>query len=553
VGSRSILASIEEWASCWPTPECPVGDVRPSTDGVQSVLPLGRTPSGAVVGPPVEDHQGRHLAVLGQTGMGKSSLLIALARRALTNSGGVVFDPLGDTVRSLRGELSPREAARCLWISPDASGVELNALDGIVGGTFDDPMRSERRLNDLVHALRRVRSGRYTDSGYWGPRLEEMVTRALRAASAFPDGTLIDAHTLLSTSTRLGRPIPTAALEGVRELADRIRDRPEDADGARRLLHEVVRSPVLTRMLAADRPRLRARDLVTPGRIVLISGEAAEVGESTARYLLSVLLALVWSELLARSETTKTYVLLDEAQWFSHESLAEMLRLGRRKNVHVVLATQAVASLPEAVAEAVWTNVSDLVAFRGSPEEAREIARIAPGIPAEALLSLPRGRAAVMIGKGESVHWLRTIRLPTRAPVSMPDRGRALPAHGASPPPPVERSTADAPPENVPPTTSTGLGRLEAVWEELSRISAGTPNDDPFVVDLTELRRRADAGGKWVRAVGATLSRGGALVRVDRTDVGRRWAIDRAQFRRIVSEVRQGSTDDSPSPSPQPS
>jgi DNA helicase HerA-like ATPase len=531
---------LEEFVSMWPSPDCEVGGPSDRIGDPRIRLPLGRTVDGVVTGPLLEAHQGRHLAILGETGMGKSSLLVALASRALRDAGGVVFDPVGDTVRSLRVELGSLDPGRCLWIAPDTLEVGLNALEGIGGG--DDPIRSERRLTDLVHALRRVRAGRYSESSYWGPRLEEMITRALRAGSALPEGTLLESHTLLATSTRLGRSIPPNASEAVRELADRIRDRPEDADGARRLLHEVVRNPVLARMLCTPHPTVRARDLVTPGQIVLISGDATVVGESTARYLLSVLLALVWSELLARPTPAKTFIVLDEAQWFSNDSLAEMLRLGRRKNVHVVLATQAIASLPETVAEAVWTNVSDFVAFRGSPEEAREFSRAARGVPAEALLALPRGEAVVLLGKGESVRWVRTVRLPS-ARAGGP--GGTPPGTG----PPDEGGAGEGPAEN----STLPKPSVYRVFEELHRISSETSEGGSILVDLEQLRRRVDPEGSSVRRVGSILSRAGALARVDRLEGGPQWVIDRGRFSELVPALVHRDFDDRPSQTPQPS
>jgi hypothetical protein len=520
VGGDSIVVTLEELAALWPSVRCEVGITPPALSGRSELVPLGRTADGAVTGPTFEAHQGRHIAVLGETGMGKSSLLVALTRRVFRGSGGVVFDPLGETARSLRGELAPADRARTLWVAPDALEIGFNALEGI--GDTDDAVRSERRLNDLVHALRRVRAGRYTDSGYWGPRLEEMVTRALRAAASLPEGTLLDAHTLLATSTRVGKPVPSSAIEAVRELADRIRDRPEDADGARRLLHEVVRNPVLSRMLCTSRPTVRTRDLVRPGRIVLLSGDAARVGETTARYLLSVLLALVWSELLSRPEAAKTFVVLDEAQWFSNDSLAEMLRLGRRKNVHVVLATQAIASLPESVGEAVWTNVSDFVAFRGSPEEAREFARVAPGVSAEALLSLPRGEAAVLIGKGEQVRWVRTIRWPAHPAAA----GTESWGSGA----PEEDSPEDDETELAGPAGRLGASGLDQVLGELLRLAATEDPSKPLIVSVPELRQKFDPGGEGARQAGGILSRSGALTRTERSSLGRVWVIDRARL-----------------------
>ncbi|MCI4365082.1 MAG: DUF87 domain-containing protein [Thermoplasmata archaeon] len=549
-GPRGITLSIEELAAYWPTPGCPVEFEPRRAADTRKLVPFGRTSAGVVVGPRIDPHQGRHTAVLGETGMGKSSLLVAVARRTLRDAGGVVFDPLGETVRSLRTELGTLAGGPAVWLAPDAPGVTLNALEGIACGELDDPVRSERRLNDLVHALRRVRAGRYADSGYWGPRLEEMVTRASRAASGFPNGTLVDAHTLLATGARLGRPVPSAASESVRELADRIRDRPEDADGARRLLHEVVRNPVLLRMLCAPQPTIRTRDLVAPRRVVLVSGDAARVGESTARYLLSVLLALVWSELLARPEPAKTFVILDEAQWFAHDSLAEMLRLGRRKNVHVLLATQSVGSLPDNVREAIWTNVADFVAFRGSPEEAREFSRAAPGAPAESILSLPRGEAAVLLGKGETVRWLRTARLPA-----------AIESSDDEPPEPT--SPPGGPSEGTNPSSSStpvrlnprGQGALDpsGILDDLVRAAEGTPGDLPYVVELGDLRRRLDPGGSSVRSVGSLLARSHALIRVERTETGPRWVIDRARLSDLGRRPRTVPRADADSTPPQPS
>lgn len=501
------------------------------------ILPLGRAVTGRVVGIPVESGQGRHLTVLGETGMGKSSTLVAVARKASTLGGVVLFDPLGETARSFWADLPPYGRSHATWVSPTEPASAINALEG-VGRSEEDPVLSDRRLNDLVHALRRVRSGRYADSGYWGPRLEEMLTRALRAAARFPEGTLADAHTLLETGARTHRVIPPSAQEDVRELSDRIRQRPDDAEGARRLLYEVIRSPVLHRMLCERHPSAHVRDLVQPGRIAVISGDASTVGESVARYLLAVYLALVWSELLARASTAKTFVVLDEAQWFSHESLAEMLRLARRRNVHVVLATQTVGSLPETVADAVWTNVSDFVAFRGSPEEARELSRATPGISAEEILALPRGHAAVLLGKGNSVDWLRT----------------------AGRPPPSAEGERDGtrPPDSSPGDGGVGAGleeppaSAERVLEWIRARANSLTSGENLRVDLSELRKRVDPSGRALRQVGANLGRAGALLSSERTNSGAVWVVDPKRI-----PVRSEPVDPAPSveaaTAPQPS
>jgi Helicase HerA, central domain len=529
-GAPGVVLTVEEWERFWPRPSCLAPGRRRMAGGA---LPLGRVSSGVVVELPVEIDQGRHLAVLGETGMGKSSLLVALARRAVALGGGVFFDPLGDTVRALRAELPPGLRERTVWVGPEDGTWRVNALEGIGAGSHGDAMRSERRLNDLVHALRRVRAGRFEASSYWGPRIEEMVTRALRAAAAFPRGTMVDAHTLLETAGRLGHPLPPEAGEPVRELMDRIRERPEDRDGARRLLHEVARSPVLVRMLCEPEPTHSTRDLVAPGRLVLLSGDAGQVGEGTARYLLSVYLALVWSELLAREGNPKTFVVLDEAHLFAHESLAEMLQLGRRRNVHVVLATQAIASLAPPVADSVWTNVSDFVAFRGSPAEAREFARASAGVAPEAILALPRGSAAVLLGKGHEVRWVRTARRPSWGHRPAVD-----------PPAPTEEARGPEPPAERPPDPAL------PVLVELARRTARLPSGAPLEVALDELRREVDPRGEAVRRAGTLLGRLGLLSRVEHGDEGPRWVIEPAGFSELRAQAGLTSPEDSHAPQP---
>jgi energy-coupling factor transporter ATP-binding protein EcfA2 len=486
-----------------------VGPDPPTT----RVLALGRREDGRAVGPGVEPHQGRHLAVLGETGMGKSSLLTAICQSVAPTDGLILFDPFGDTARLVRSGLSGVAADRVRWIDPSAARG-LNALSAVSEGPRA-ATGSGRRLNALVHALRRVRESRYADGGFWGPRLEEMLGRALRAAASLPGGTLLEAHALLAAEGRGFRTVPPESMEAVRALADRIRARPEDAEGARRLLFELARDADLVRLLCAREPSFEAAELVRPGEVVLLAGDASVVGESTARYLLSVFLALVWAELLARPAATKTWVVLDEAQWFAHEALAEMLRMARRCNVHVVLATQAVGSLPELVREALWTNVSDLVVFRGSPADAREIARSVRGASPESILCLPRGRALLLLGKGNSVERIRAARtiLPCRG--DRPRVGRALAEVG---PPSGSPNTDPAGGDNDP-------GILPVV-HALERLARDREPSEPLRVSLSRLRHEADPSGRWVREVGNRLARSGALLESGRDEQGSFWTVD---------------------------
>jgi uncharacterized protein DUF87 len=512
---RSLLTDREMLA--WmPEADRPrsVSTVRRSPPG----LPIGRTDSGVAAELPVEVGQGRHFAVVGETGMGKSSLLVSIALRAGRRGNVLLLDPLGETAEALATELR-RSGRRFRWIAPTALNVGINALGAYHDALGTDPVRAQREVDGIVQTLRRVRAARYGATPYWGPRLEEMLALAVRAAGSIDGGTLEDAHALLARLGFARTVAPADARPVIDELAARVRDRPDDAEGARRLLLEIVRDPSLRRLLCTRASAFAVADLVAPGETVLISGQAAVVGETTARYLLSMYLALLWAALLSRPGTPKTFVLLDEAQWFANESLGELLRLARRRNVHVGLATQSLASLEEGVREAVRTNVADLVVFRAGADEARELARGVPGLTADQLVGLPRGLAAALLGKGEALRWIRTARPPA--------------SEAGSGPAPYEVSPRQVEPRWVSASASPGLRpvgreRLALPVALVERLRSTDPAG-LLEVDLADLRHVEGVDERTIRSLGGILGRSGALVRAERRAGGTVWWLDPAR------------------------
>ncbi|HYK92871.1 MAG TPA: DUF87 domain-containing protein [Thermoplasmata archaeon] len=496
-----------------------------SIPGPGDRIPVGRSTDGGTVAIEVPTDEGRHLCVLGETGMGKSTALVALALHAARRHGVVLFDPIGDTARRFEGLLPAVARSRLLHCSPVDSSVSLNAIEGVRPTPRGDP-RSERTRLDLVTALRRVRAFRYTDAAFWGPRVEDVLGRAIQAAALIPNGTLDDAALLLE-----GRPdsvhlAPGATLPSAAEaLLDVARFRPEEVDGTRRLLTEVTRNETLHRMLCDRRATHRAADLVQAGRITVISGEAPLTGELTTRYLLAIDLALVWAELLARTPASKCFLILDEAQWYAHESVAEILRLGRRSNVHLVLATQALAALPEAVREALLTNAADFLLFRGSPDDAREFARWQGEVDAAELLSLDRGEAVLLLGKGRRSLHLRAAPIPP--PAEDPPVSSGTPPSAAPPP--------DGPPATKTPLLPPDSGADPPTVEELLRAAADAGSGMPLLeFPLTPCRARVDPSGEQVRAVGRRLQRVGALRDRRRDPRGPVWVLDRTTLLEAV-------------------
>jgi hypothetical protein len=523
LGAATLVLSSAEVAMLFPRPGCPFPAAAGEASSGARPLVVGTGPGGRPTRLWVEPDQGRHMLVLGETGMGKSTLLVRLAAQAARWGGVLLFDPVGDTGRRLLAALPAGRRGQVLWVSPTRSPIAVNALSGCSGADRSDAIRSERAIENLVLALRRVRSQRYGETPFWGPRIEETARRALAAAAAVPSGTIVEAERILAEPARRPRGVPPEAQEAFDALRQRAIERPEEVDGARRLLGEIAANGVLRRMLCAPEPRCTVAQWVAPGRITVLTGEAAEVGESTARYLLAVQLALVWSELMARPVAAKVFLALDEAQWYAHESVAEILRMGRRANVHLWLSTQALASLPETVAEASRTNAADLVQFRGSPGEVRELHRWVPAASEGSVLALSKGESLVLRGKGEAVEWTST---PLSAPRLPDEEALAMLAEAGRPLWPRGEEEGSAP-DGALRAPSDGWGGPEArfLWLALRAGAEQRPSGSRLEVVLEDLRARFDPSGERLRRWGSQLAQRGCLEAALDGGRGRVWRL----------------------------
>lgn len=504
---------------------------------------LGRDLKGSSVGLPFEPNQGRHLLILGETGMGKSSLVVRLAWQAARWGSVVILDPIGDTVRELLAGVPNSQTARVSWMSPSALSLTLNLLHELESGGGENPARRERLIGDIVGALRRVRAGRYAESSYWGPRLEEMLSQSIRAASRWPGASLSVAERLLTPEGIPGRNVPETARDVVGDLRRRIERAPQDGDGARRLLSEITRSELLRELLDADVPTWSVSDAIAPGHLSAISGDAPRAGESVARYLLAVVLALVWNAVLVRDLPSKTFLILEEAQWYAHESVAEMLRLGRRFNLHVWAVTQSLSSLPDVVREAFATNAADLVMFRGAPSDVRDISRWLPAIAPEGILRMPRGEAAVLIDKGTETRWVRLP--PLRPGTGDVDRFRVVARVGGSP---SNAKAHSATPGEAGLDANSTTGSLDGppFLEVLKEYLHNGPEEPEMTIRPAQLRSRwsavPDLAERRVRSGGRLLVAKKVLLRSGRDGKGSYWVLSRDRLEQMIQSppVRDG-------------
>lgn len=532
---HTTVLSNAEAASWLPPPSFDsFHTIEPHSQDAGGSLNLGVDRRGGALSIPWSEAEGHHMLVAGETGMGKSTLLVLLAAQALNDDACLILvDPLGDTASDLLAQIGEDHLQRTILVAPESSPVEQNLL-AIPDGprTGPDDTRLERRVGELVTSLRRVRAERFGDTFYWGPRIEDVLTRVFLILASFREPNLKDAEDLLTDPSGVHLPFieDPAASQLVKELLEGLKqEKPADLEGARRVIKDVTLSPSMMKVLSSRRPRWDVSMALDPGAITLISTERPLVGQRASSFLASMMLTLLWSRIVARGRgRNKVILLLDEVQEYANESLLDMLRQGRRFNLHVWAATQSLAAIPRELKDGLVTNSRDIVLFRGSPGDSA-MARDDLYLPEdENLMTLGRGEAIAFLNKSRKLarFSIPPFRMsPAERCILGEERMKQVVEHsmrfwGARP--------AEQP--GVPLHENMEKGEVPSASDPIYALLFGAMSLEPgedLVVPLSRVEKlvRGDVGS--LRSLGSVLKGRGALIRSERREGGKYWILSR--------------------------
>lgn len=363
-----------------------------------------------------------HVHVVGQTGTGKSTLLVHLALQDVRAGRAVAMvDPVGDISADFLAVLPPGAEDRlCVIDASDKDwAVGLDLLRG-------DPELVGEHLDGLFARL-------FPDS--WRAKQQVWLRRAILTLAG-TGATLVDVPRLFAEAEFRARTVQ--ALEGadhaIRRLVAEWKAYDEMSATARaqaagplagKLDLLLLRASVLHILgQPTDRDPL---ELLDRGGIVILRAPQGQIGESAASLLSTAFVALVWDHMRARARTSKrppVTLIVDECQMaFSARSLIEMLDLGRKWGLCAVLANQYLGQLGAPLGKAIAANCRTKIVFQVSDEDAWTLGGPSRGyaaLGADRLGGLPVYQAAVRSRARPPV--VVKTRPPARG---SPDRARA--------------------------------------------------------------------------------------------------------------------------------
>jgi hypothetical protein len=338
------------------------------------------------------DERRRHLYIVGQTGTGKSTLLLNLIAQDLAAGEGVaLLDPHGDLAEAVLNHVPRARTNDLVYINP-------TDIERPIG--FNPLSRVPHDLKPIV-ADGVVSAFRHVWPESWGPRLDYILTNAVRALLDVPGATLLMLPRLLIDEPfrvqlvehHVGDPVVRSFwLNEYAGYGDGFRT--EAIAPIQNKIGKALMEPRLRNMLAQPKSTITLRRLMDEGAVIICNISKGGLGESTAHLLGALLTTAIAQAALSRADTPAAerrtfHLYADEFQSFATESFALILSEARKYALTLTIGHQYLDQLPDRLRDAVFGNAGSIIACRSGAIDAPILAEQIGLGGAGALLDLP--------------------------------------------------------------------------------------------------------------------------------------------------------------------
>jgi hypothetical protein len=366
-----------------------------------------------------DEDRATHMSVIGQTGVGKSTLLHHLIAADIAAGRGVaVIDPKGRLVQDI------------LRASIIRSRVDDVVLLDVADTDYPPPMNllavpEAMERGSAVELLLGVFEKLYPD--FAGTRMADTFSMAVQTLWHAETPTLLDVERLFEDVTFRQRLVARSDNFVIRRFWAQF-------EGRTLGQQEELTQPILYRMrqfygnrtllpMMCHPEPLDLFRLIRENKIILVSLKISEAKlPPREQYLLGAMLIsqIQMAAMSGAIDKPPFYLYIDEAQHFTTTSLPQMLTTARSSGLALVMANQHLKQLSGETLDAVLGNVGAVVAFQCGEHDARIIARLRQGFEASDLMHLDKYKAGVFMRyQGETQP---AFSLETRPAPQPPDR-----------------------------------------------------------------------------------------------------------------------------------
>ncbi len=319
--------------------------------------------------------RGKHIYIIGKTGMGKSTMLENMAIQDIQNGEGVAFiDPHGATAERLLDFVPHERIKDVLYFAPFDTDYPIGF------NVMEDVGYDKRHLvvSGLMGAFKRI----WVDM--WSARMEYILQNTLLALLEYPDSTLLDVNRMLSNKLFRAAVIEKISDPIIRsfwteEFATYTDTYTREATPAiQNKVGQFTSNPLIRNIVGQAKSSFDMRKIMDEKKIFIVNLSKGRMGETNAALLGSMLVVKIYLAAMSRADEPSVrmqqlprfYFYVDEFQSMMNEAFADILSESRKYKLALTLANQSIEQMEEKVRDAVFGNVGTLVCFRVGPFDA---------------------------------------------------------------------------------------------------------------------------------------------------------------------------------------
>ncbi len=344
------------------------------------------------------EDRGKHIYVIGKTGMGKSTMLENMAIQDIQNGEGIAFvDPHGSTAEKLLDFVPHDRINDVLYFAPFD-------IDNPVGFNVMEDVGYDKRhlvVSGLMGAFKRI----WVDA--WSARMEYILSNTMLALLEYPGATLLDVNRMLTNKNFRAAVIEKITDPIVKEFwtvefatyTDRYTQ--EATPAIQNKIGAFTSNPLVRNIVGQPESTFDIRKMMDERKILIVNLSKGRMGEQNAALIGSMLVVKIYLAAMSRADEPASrmaklprfYFYVDEFQSMMNDAFADILSESRKYKLALTLANQYIEQMEEKVRDAVFGNVGTLITFRVGPFDAETLKTVfEPTFFAEDLVELGLGQ-----------------------------------------------------------------------------------------------------------------------------------------------------------------
>jgi len=361
-----------------------------------------------------DDDRRRHVYIIGQTGTGKSNLLLNMIAHDLENGKGLaVLDPHGDLVEGILALTpSPRQKDVIVF---DPGDIERPLGLNMIEYNFNRPEEKTFIVNEMQNIFNKLFA-----QETMGPMFEQYMRNALLLLMEdMPNepATLVEVARVFTDSLFRKRKLTRTKNPTVYDFWEK---EAAKAGGEAALanitpyitskFNNFTANDYMRVIIGQTKSAFDFRELMDEGKILLVNLAKGRIGDINANLLGMIVTGKILMAALSRIDTPEEkrrdfYLYIDEFQNFTTDSIAVILSEARKYRLNLTLAHQFIGQLTEKIRDAVFGNAGSIISFRVGAQDAEFLVKqFAPVFKEQDLLNIDNFNAYVkLLVMGETV------------------------------------------------------------------------------------------------------------------------------------------------------